>query len=111
MARFQSRDLNDGFVLKKLISKTDVSDLMDTINIFEKILDVSISQKINRILKSNDPIFLKDISITGGELQKLGITGKNIGIMLEYLQKKVWETPSINTFRQLKAEVKNRFKI
>ncbi|MBT4527137.1 MAG: CCA tRNA nucleotidyltransferase [Deltaproteobacteria bacterium] len=111
LVRFQSKDLQDVSILKKLISKTDSDDMFDTIKIFEKILGINLSDKIELILKSNDPIFLKDISITGGELQKLGVTGRNIGIMLEYLQHKVWENPSLNTLRQLKTEVKNRFKI
>ena len=111
MVRFQSKDLQEVSILKKLISKTDSDDMFDTIKIFEKILGINLSDKIELILKSNDPIFLKDISITGGELQKLGVTGRNIGIMLEYLQHKVWENPSLNTLRQLKTEVKNRFKI
>jgi len=111
LVRFQTKDLQDVSVLKKLISKTDSEDMFETIAIFEKILEINLSDKIEQILKSNVPIFLKDISITGGELKKLGVTGKNIGIMLEYLQNKVWENPSLNTLRQLKTEVKNRFDI
>ena len=111
LVRFESKNLKDNSVLKKLISKIDSADLIETIEIFDKILEINLTPEINRILDSNDPIFLKDISISGGELQELGIKGKNIGTMLEYLQNKVWENPSLNTLRQLKTEVKNRFKI
>ena len=102
LVRFESKNLTDNSVLKKLISKIDSIDLIETIDIFEKILEIELAPKIDQIVESNDPIFLKDISITGGELQKLGITGKNIGTMLTYLQNKVWENPSLNTLRQLK---------
>ena len=110
LVRFQSKDLTTVSTLKKLISKTELNDLESTVIQFEKILNVNLATRVHQILQSKDPIFLKDICITGSELKGLGVTGKNIGVVLEYLQEKVWENPSLNTLRQLKAEVENRIK-
>lgn len=52
---------------------------------------------LNYFLKNNDPIFLKDLNITGTDLIKeLNLKGKDIGLMLNILLEKVHENPKIN---------------
>ena len=57
----------------------------------------SIEVSLRKILNNNEPIYLKDLSITGNDLMTLGIEkGKNIGIILNLLLNKVLEDPSLN---------------
>ncbi|NNM55227.1 MAG: hypothetical protein HKM05_10990 [Spirochaetales bacterium] len=62
-------------------------------------------QALNRIVASDDPLFLKDLAISGNELIELGLSpGPTIGKVLSQLLTAVWENPSLNknqTLRQL----------
>lgn len=56
-----------------------------------------IQTQFDAIIKRGDPIFLKDLAITGSDLQKLGMKkGKCIGEMLHFLLKTVHHDPSQN---------------
>ncbi len=62
-------------------------------------------QALNRIVVSTDPLFLKDLTISGNELIGLGIpAGPTLGKILSQLLAAVWEKPTLNekqTLRQL----------
>lgn len=63
---------------------------------------------INYFLMNNDPIFLKDLDITGKDLIKeLDLKGKDIGVMLNILLEKVHENPKINNRLDLLKLAKN----
>lgn len=48
------------------------------------------------VIANKDPITLKDLQVNGGELQNVGIFGKDIGEILNFLLDEVHKNPNIN---------------
>ncbi|MGL5244171.1 MAG: CCA tRNA nucleotidyltransferase [Sarcina sp.] len=99
--------------LKRLIQSTSkklIFDLLDLKKTYLSIVSEYSSEYIDiirvtieDILNSNEPIYIKDLSINGETLIKeLGVKpGKEIGILLNYLLENVLESPELNTKQNL----------
>lgn len=89
--------MSDEFHIKKLLSnkgeefvrlllevkKADASaKAKDYTNPPELLLSEKI---IDNIVKSGDPLYLSDLSVKGNDIVALGIKGKKVGVVLEYL--------------------------
>ncbi len=57
---------------------------------------------VDQIVKSGEPIYIKDMAINGNDLKKIGVSeGKIIGSILDSLLELVLEQPSMNNKEQL----------
>ncbi|MGG5459997.1 CCA tRNA nucleotidyltransferase [Clostridium sp. B9] len=62
-----------------------------------------LEDRVSDILSSGEPIFIKDLAITGSDLiNELNLkSGKEIGIILNFLLENVLQTPELNTKENL----------
>lgn len=51
----------------------------------------------DEIVNNNEPIFVKDLKISGKDVMNMGFSGKDVGKVLSELQKEVMEHPERNT--------------
>ena len=104
-------------ILKKL--KYDNNTINDTCNLVENINNIScnlsymddydtecidiLKNRVSDILASKEPIFIKDLAITGNDLiTELNYKpGKNIGVILNFLLENVMQTPELNNKEDL----------
>lgn len=99
--------------IKKFINRVGVKNLD---NLFElQIADISgskaphdfsnvyeMKEKVEEILNQEQPLAIKDLTINGYDLMKMGIKpGKKMGEILNYLLEQVLESPELNTKEQL----------
>ncbi len=71
---------------------------------------LQLKNRVDKILSSKDPLFIKDLKINGQDLINLGVPeGRQIGIILKDLMKIVLKNPELNTKESLIEIVKNRF--
>ncbi|MPQ42560.1 CCA tRNA nucleotidyltransferase [Clostridium tarantellae] len=99
--------------LKKLIKKVSKELIFDLLELKKAYLIVMneysseyidiIKDNVEEILYSNEPIYLKDLSVNGEILVKeLGVKpGKEIGVLLNFLLENVLENPELNTKQNL----------
>ena len=59
----------------------------------------------NEIIENNEPYLISHLKISGDYLKKIGVSGKEIGIVLEHLRQLVINNPEKNTKSDLKAEI------
>ncbi|MCL2610872.1 MAG: CCA tRNA nucleotidyltransferase [Defluviitaleaceae bacterium] len=76
---------------KKLINKIGLSNWKRLTKLYE----------LNFSTVETEPIFLKDLEITGNDLISCGITGKKIGEILNFLLDKVHKDPNLNDKNRL----------
>ena len=62
-----------------------------------------LKNRVSDILASKEPIFIKDLAITGNDLiTELNFKpGKNIGVILNFLLENVMQTPELNNKEDL----------
>ncbi|MDZ5255327.1 CCA tRNA nucleotidyltransferase [Clostridium sp. LIBA-8841] len=99
--------------LKLLINSVGAENIFDLLELIKAYLTYMdeydteyidiLKDRISDILASKEPIFIKDLAITGNDLiTELNYTpGKNIGITLNFLLENVLETPELNTKENL----------
>jgi tRNA nucleotidyltransferase (CCA-adding enzyme) len=63
---------------------------------------IALKNRVEAIKYRKEPLSIKDLSINGNDLIKLGVPeGKKIGNILNYLLEEVLENPELNNYRQL----------
>jgi len=71
----------------------------------------SLYSELERVINSNEPNTLSDLAVNGSDLICLGLSGKDIGITLNYLLDCVLESPELNTketlFKLAKTHTRN----
>ncbi|MGI6466418.1 MAG: CCA tRNA nucleotidyltransferase [Sphaerochaetaceae bacterium] len=91
------KNIDDLFILRRadrfaINGSTNFSDLVE----FKK--------RIENVLEKSNALSLKDLSINGEQLAKLGIPrGPKMGLILNYLLEAVLDDPSQNTYESLKT--------
>ena len=89
-------------------SKSISLDLNSRLNLLSSIEYVE--KTLSEIIENNDPIYLKDINITGNDLITLGVKkGKDVGIILNILLNSVLEDPYLNEKETLCNMVKKLY--
>lgn len=64
---------------------------------------IELDNYITKIIQNNEPIYLKDLNISGNDLIELGCKkGKSIGEILNILLLEVYKNPTINEYNSLK---------
>lgn len=89
------------------LQRADINSLWDPIPFLKKV--DYISDRVNFILKNNEPLFIKDLNISGSDLIKeLNLKpSKIIGEILIFLLENVLDDSSLNTKEQLLEIAKN----
>lgn len=94
--------------IKKVITRVGESNLEDLFNLQESDVKASappfdfsgidyMRRKTAQIIEQKQPLSVKDLSLNGSDLIKLGVQpGKLIGEVLQHLLEKVLETPELN---------------
>ncbi len=72
------------------------------IEIYKKVLDT-----VNRIIAENQCFSLKNLTVNGNDIKKLGFKGKDIGTVLDILLNKVIDGKCVNERETLLNEAKN----
>lgn len=93
-------------ILKKIYYK-NILDISDKTIYFNKcaLVDECIN-KINTVEKNKECYTIRGLEIDGNEIIKLGYSGSEIGIKLNYLLEKVIENPDLNNKKNLINMVK-----
>lgn len=93
-------------ILKKIYYK-NILDISDKTIYFNKcaLVDECIN-KINNVEKNKECYTIRGLEIDGNEIIKLGYSGSEIGIKLNYLLEKVIENPDLNNKKNLINMVK-----
>lgn len=97
------------YAIKQLLSKKSPQIAEDYFKLRNIIYndDVQIPKHLlAEILSCNEPYLISHLALDGKYLKSLGLSGKQIGEKLEFLLKKVIETPEINTEEGLKSLLK-----
>lgn len=99
--------------LKLLINSVGTENIFDLLNLQKSYLSYMdeydteyidiLKNRVSDILVSKEPIFIKDLAITGNDLiNELNYKpGKNIGVILNFLLENVMQTPELNTKEDL----------
>lgn len=91
-------EISNRYEIKRLISKIGIDDFKNLLKIKE--LERNFSQvrgKFEEILNNNEPIFLKDLAISGKDLLNIGVVnGVEIKTYLEKSLEIVLENPKLN---------------
>ena len=99
--------------LKLLINSVGTENIFDLLDLQKSYLSymdeydtecIDISKnRVSDILASKEPLFIKDLAITGNDLiAELNFKpGKNIGVILHFLLENVMQTPELNTKEDL----------
>lgn len=89
------------------LQRADINSLWDPIPFLKKVDYVS--ERVNFILKNNEPLFIKDLNITGSDLMKeLNLKpGKIIGEILTFLLENILDDSTLNTKESLLKIAKN----
>ena len=96
LSEFESLDFTNDIVIKKLLCRAAELDRRILSEAVECLFKQEIQTRVQRIIGNGHPIYIKDLSVDGNRLKKLGIEGRKIGLTLSYLLDKVWEQPQIN---------------
>ena len=62
-------------------------------------------QTLENILENQEPVTLKELAVNGDDLINWGIKGKEVGRLLETIQRKVWLDPAFNVVEIIKEFV------
>ena len=99
--------------LKLLINSVGTENIFDLLDLQKSYLSYMdeydtecidiLKNRVSDILASKEPIFIKDLAITGNDLiTELNYKpGKNIGVILNFLLENVMQTPELNTKEDL----------
>lgn len=99
-------------LFKQSLTALDRTQLQSFITFEEGILDAAPDSDIRRkaagnlrictrLLSDNEPLYLRDLALTGKDLLSLGFQGRQIGTILNDLLKWVWCFPQENTREKL----------
>lgn len=101
LMEFSKQDLSQDTVLKHMLSMSDHIDINALLIAINDLIGVEVSRRVLEIRKKKIPYRLKDLALQGNELRPLGVTGKNIGTIMNLLLRLVWEKPQLNSKEQL----------
>ena len=89
------------------LQRADINSLWDPVPFLKKV--DYMNARVKSILENNEPLFIKDLNITGADLIKeLNLKpGKIIGEILTFLLNSVLDNSSLNTKEQLLEIAKN----
>ena len=99
--------------LKLLINSVGTKNIFDLLDLQKSYLSYMdeydtecidiLKNRVSDILASKEPLFIKDLAITGNDLiTELNFKpGKNIGVILNFLLENVMQTPELNTKEDL----------
>lgn len=99
--------------LKLLINSVGTENIFDLLDLQKSYLSYMdeydtecidiLKNRVSDILASKEPLFIKDLAITGNDLiTELNFKpGKNIGVILNFLLENVMQTPELNTKEDL----------
>lgn len=97
------------YFVKKIMSQLGIKNFYKLL-VLKEILGYKDMYKIKSlvedILLNQECVFLKDLAINGGDIAKLGFSGKAIGGVLDYLLNMVYVLPEKNLYDTLVIEVK-----
>lgn len=101
LQRFYGTDMSNRIAVKRFLNLVHVEDWKQ----HEKAVDWILSGpvlKIGRdILKKGEPVWIKDLDISGKDLKEMGITGRKTGYTLGRLQEEIWKKPEWNSHLNL----------
>jgi tRNA nucleotidyltransferase (CCA-adding enzyme) len=103
--------------IKKFINKLgpELFGKLISVQISDKLAQNGLKQDLVEELKSVlklmpilllDPIYLRDLTVDGDDMQELGLSGADIGLVLNRLLSHVWSRPQDNTREELLKLVK-----
>jgi len=101
LSDFSKRDLSRESTLKELLNRAANIDINALLIAMNDLLGTEISRQVLDIQKKGDPYRMQDLAVHGNELQQVGIEGRDIGITMDYLLKRVWDEPQLNSKEKL----------
>ncbi|ERT67283.1 hypothetical protein HMPREF0202_02406, partial [Cetobacterium somerae ATCC BAA-474] len=92
------KNISSKYEIKKMIMTIGLEDFKNILKIENLRDDISlIKEKFNEIIMNNEPIFLKELAISGKDILNLGIKdGKKIKELLEKSLDIVLKNPELN---------------
>lgn len=108
-------ELQFNILIKELINFLGydlVYDFIKLISINENDLSIvkKLKLKVDEFKKDKCPIFIKDLKVNGSDVMKFGFSGKEVGMMLLFLQKIIHKNRNYNDKLELENIIKKVYK-